>query len=247
MATFVLVHGAAHGGWCYGRVGQRLRLAGHEVYAPSLTGLADRKHLLNPAIDLETHIADIVNLLEYEDLEDVVLVGHSYGGMVITGVADRATRRIGHLVYLDAAHPVSGESMADNTLSDLMDEVHRGMREIDGVELVVFPDSPLLRVMGVNDPDDYKWFASKITPHPWRCFTQKLILQNQEAARRIHRTSINCTPILETLPEENFRRRTTESDLVFEIDTGHDLMITEPAAVTDLLIKAAEADPRPSS
>jgi pimeloyl-ACP methyl ester carboxylesterase len=238
MATFVLVHGGANGGWCYGRVARRLRLAGHEVYAPSLTGLADRKHLLTPAVDLETHITDIVNLLEYEELKDVILAGHSYGGMVITGVADRVLHRVGHLVYLDAAHPMSGESLADNVLPGLMDELCQGMRVVDGVELVLFPESPLVSFLGVTDPDDFKWFASKITPHPLKCFTQKLVLRDQAAVRRLPRTSINCTPLLNLLPEQN-RRRVLDADQVFEIDTGHELMINEPAAVTKMLIEVA--------
>src|SRR6185437_12915683 len=113
MATYVLVHGGHHGGWCYKKVARLLRSAGHEVYSPTLTGLGERRHLLGPKVDLETHIADVVGVLEFEDLHDVILVGHSYGGMVITGVADRALERIKELVYLDAAHPRNGESLAD--------------------------------------------------------------------------------------------------------------------------------------
>ena len=113
MATYVLVHGGGHGGWCYQRVARILRSHGHEVHAPSLSGLGERSHLLGPDIDLDTHITDITSLLHSEDLHDVVLVGHSYGGMVITGVADRATDRIGDLVYLDAANPQNGQSLVD--------------------------------------------------------------------------------------------------------------------------------------
>jgi pimeloyl-ACP methyl ester carboxylesterase len=98
MATFVLVHGGGHGGWCYQAVARILRSHGQEVYTPTMTGLGERAHLLSPAIDLDSHITDIVKVLDYEDLRNVILVGHSYGGMVITGVADRATDRIGHLV-----------------------------------------------------------------------------------------------------------------------------------------------------
>ena len=108
MATYVLVHGGGHGGWCYHPVARLLEARGHTVYAPTLTGLGERSHLLSPAIDLDVHIHDVVQLLHYEDLRDVILVGHSYGGMVITGIADRATDRIGQLVYLDAANPVNG-------------------------------------------------------------------------------------------------------------------------------------------
>lgn len=102
MATYVLVHGAWHGGWCWQRVTPLLRAAGHEVFTLTLTGLGERSHLANPEIDLNTHIQDVVNVLEYEDLRKVILVGHSYGGMVITGVTDRAAERLAHVVYLVA-------------------------------------------------------------------------------------------------------------------------------------------------
>ena len=100
MAIYVLVHGGAHGGWCYRDVARLLRSAGHDEYTPTLTGLGERSHLLGPGIDLDTHITDVMAVLHYEDLRDVILVGHSYGGMVITGVADRAADRVGHIVYL---------------------------------------------------------------------------------------------------------------------------------------------------
>src|SRR5438874_748553 len=103
MATFVLVHGGGHGGWCYAKVAPRLREAGHLVYCPTLSGLADRAHLVGPEIDLNTHIEDVARLIFFEDLADVILAGHSYGGMVITGVGDRVPERIAHLVFLDAA------------------------------------------------------------------------------------------------------------------------------------------------
>ena len=109
MATFVLVHGAWHGGWCWKKVAPLLRSAGHEVYTPTLTGLGERDHLLTRDIGLDTHIQDIVNVLEYEELTQVVLVGHSYGGMVVTGVAERAHERLRQLVYLDAATPLGTE------------------------------------------------------------------------------------------------------------------------------------------
>jgi pimeloyl-ACP methyl ester carboxylesterase len=113
VSTFVLVHGAWHGGWCWQRVAPLLRAAGHDVHAPSLTGLGDRAHLANRAIDLETHIADICALLEMENLGDVVLVGHSYAGMVIAGVADRAAARLKRLVYVDAFVPEQGKCLLD--------------------------------------------------------------------------------------------------------------------------------------
>ncbi|HWB36938.1 MAG TPA: alpha/beta fold hydrolase, partial [Rugosimonospora sp.] len=118
MATFVLVHGGRHGGWCWRKLDPLLRSAGHEVYRPSLTGLGDRAHLLgrfpvDTPIDLDTHVADITGLLTFEDLTDVVLVGHSYGGMVITGIADLIPQRLRHVVFLDAFMPKDGESLMD--------------------------------------------------------------------------------------------------------------------------------------
>src|SRR5437868_3067875 len=111
--NFVLIHGAFQGGWCWNRVRKILQELGHDVFAPSLTGLGERKHLLDPAIGLDTHVQDVSNLLEFEDLGDVILVGHSYGGMVITGACELASHRIGHLVYVDALMPRDGESNLD--------------------------------------------------------------------------------------------------------------------------------------
>jgi len=113
MTTYVLVHGGGHGGWCYSRVRPFLIAAGHDVYAPTLTGLGERAHLMRADIDLDFHIGDVVSLLQFEDLRDVILVGHSYGGMVITGVADRIPERIKALAYLDAFIPRDGQSLFD--------------------------------------------------------------------------------------------------------------------------------------
>ena len=132
MAVFVLIHGGGHGGWCYAKVVKRLRAAGHEVLSPSLPGCGEHAHIISPDIDLDCHITDVVNLLFSEDLRDVILVGHSYGGMVITGVADRASDRIRELVYLDAAHPIDGELL--RALSPLQIEpTYAGVLTINGV------------------------------------------------------------------------------------------------------------------
>ena len=113
MATFVLVHGAWHGGWCWRKLTPLLRAAGQEVFTPTLTGLGERAHLGSPDVGLGTHVRDVAQVLWYEDLADVVLVGHSYGGLVIGGVADQVPERLRHLVYLDAFVPEHGQSMLD--------------------------------------------------------------------------------------------------------------------------------------
>jgi pimeloyl-ACP methyl ester carboxylesterase len=233
MATFVLVHGGGHGGWCYRKLSPLLRAERHDVYSPTLTGLGERKHLLRPDIDLDMHISDVVNVLEYEDLTNVILVGHSYGGMVITGVADRAARRIGHLVYLDAAHPKNGQSLAD-VAPPSMAMAKSEMKVVDGVELVLWPDSQAVAYYGVTDPADFAWLKSKLTPHPWKCFAQQLLLRDEAAVRRIAHTNICCTAGLQA---PGYREEMRKADLFFEINTGHDLMITEPRAVAEMLLK----------
>ena len=239
MATYVLVHGGGHGGWCYQRVARMLRSAGHEVYAPSMTGLAERSHLLGPHVDLDLHIQDIVALLHYDDLKDVILVGHSYGGMVITGVADRAADRVGRVVYLDAATPVDGQSLVD-VAGPIIEAVRPYGQTIDGVELVLLPGPGAGALYGVTDPGDLAWMEERLTGHPWKCFEQPLKLTNEAAFNALPKYHIVCTSTLATR-DEDLMREAREAGRLWDIDTGHDLMITEPQAVTDALIQVASA------
>jgi pimeloyl-ACP methyl ester carboxylesterase len=236
MATFVLVHGGGHGGWCYQPVARILRSQGHEVYAPTLTGLGERQHLLSPAVDLDMHITDIVKVLQFEDLKNVVLVGHSYGGMVITGVADRATERVGHLVYLDAATPNDGESLVD-IAGPMMYAARAHGRVVDDMELLLFPGTDPLGFYGVTDPVQIEWMKPKLTPHPWKCFEQKLKLGNEAAMRRIPQTHIVCTSTLQFRDVDGLKA--LSDGRVWDVDTGHDLMISEPQAVADKLLRLA--------
>lgn len=235
MATYVLVHGGGHGGWCYQSLARIMRSREQEVYTPTLTGLGEREHLLSPDIDLEMHITDIVKVLEFEGLHDVILVGHSYGGMVITGVADRATDRIGHIVYLDAANPQNGQSLVD--VAPFVTAARAGGRAVDGIELVLYPGTDPLGFYGVTDPEQIAWMKPKLTPHPWKCFEQKLVLRNEAAMRAIPQSHIVCTA---TLPGRDVDTLTYLAQGRFwDIDTGHDLMITEPEAVAELLLRVA--------
>jgi pimeloyl-ACP methyl ester carboxylesterase len=239
MATFVLVHGGGHGGWCFQPLARLLRAAGHDVYTPTLTGVGERRHLISPDVDLDLHIQDVVNVLRYEDLYDVILLGHSYGGLVITGTADRALDRVGQLVYLDASIPEDGESLA--VLSPvLMEQARSGARVVEGVELVLWPEDYPPEFFGINDPKTAAWARERLTPHPWRTFEQPIRLSHTNAVKKIPRTNINCSETLRIRPLER-RQRALEADRVYEIDTGHDLMITEPGAVADMLLGGAPA------
>ncbi|TGD72280.1 alpha/beta hydrolase [Mangrovimicrobium sediminis] len=236
MATFVLVHGGGHGGWCYQPVARLLRASGHEVYTPTLTGLGEREHLLNPSINLDTHITDVVKLLQFEDLQDVYLVGHSYGGMVITGVADRAPERIGNLVYLDAAFPSNGQSLVD-VAGEMMAASRARGRIVDGVELVLFPDDLPYGYFGVTDPAQIEWMAARLTPHPFACFEQKLVLQDEARVRALPQSFIVCA---ENMPEEyHDALREMCQGRFWVVDTGHDLMITEAEKVAGIFEELA--------
>jgi pimeloyl-ACP methyl ester carboxylesterase len=237
MTTYVLVHGGHHGGWCYKKVARLLRNAGHEVYSPTLTGLGERRHLLSADVDLDMHIADVVGVLTVEDLRDVVLVGHSYGGMVITGVADRVPDRIKELVYLDAAHPRNGESLADVAVQ-IMAICKQWVREIEGVELVTWPDILQPEFFGVTDPVDIAWMRPRLQQHPWKCYTNKLRLQNEAAVRSLPRTDINCTARLREFDDRR-KAELLQASRAWDIDTGHDIMITEPEKLTQMLLRLA--------
>jgi pimeloyl-ACP methyl ester carboxylesterase len=165
MATYVRVHGGGHGGWCFQRVARLLQAEGHVVYTPTMTGLGERAHLLNAEVDLHRHIEDIAAVLAYEDLRDVILVGHSYGGMVITGAADRVPERVGRRVFLDAANPVNGQSLAD--IAGPVIKAVRPFGDVrDGMELVLLPAPDAGLLYGVTDPDDLAWMAERLTATP---------------------------------------------------------------------------------
>ena len=233
MATFVLVHGGGHGGWCWQRLTPFLSGAGHEVHTPTLTGLGERAHLLGPDVDLDMHIDDVVAVLKYEDLRNVILVGHSYGGMVITGVADRAPSRVGHLVYLDAATPTDGQSLADVS-PDLMEMARSMGTVVDGVELVLNYMAEAGRFYGVTDQQALEWMQGRLTPSPGgRSSSLRLI--DEEALRRIPRTDIVCrNPMSDA--GASLEERTRGVDRVFESNRARPV-ITEPEKVSEFLLQ----------
>lgn len=234
----MLVHGGGHGGWCYQRLAALLRAAGHEVYAPTLTGVGERVHLLSPEVSLDTHITDITNVITYEDLQQVILVGHSYAGMVITGVADRVLQqsasRLSWLVYLDAAIPVNHESLVDCS-PGIRQFAETDMQRVNDIDLVLWPGPVTQHIYGVYDAD-WQWIQPKLTPHPWRTFAEPLVLVDEAAVRRIPRAIINCKTTLDRRPESR-RARYAQGDRVWQLDDApHDVMITQPHRVAELLL-----------
>jgi pimeloyl-ACP methyl ester carboxylesterase len=239
VATYVLIHGGGHGGWCYQRVTPLLQAKGHRVYTPTLSGLGERSGLLTDAIDLAMHAEDVAAVLHYEDLRDVILVGHSYGGMVITGAADKAADRVGKLVFLDAATPRNGESLVD-VAGPVINAVRPMGQVVGGIELVLLPAPDAGLLYGVTDPDDLAWMAERLTGHPWKCFEQPLALKNEDALWAIPQYHIVCTSTVATRDKTLMDQARADGRL-FEIDTGHDLMITEPARTAHALLQVAAA------
>ncbi|AXE83392.1 alpha/beta fold hydrolase [Streptomyces sp. Go-475] len=239
MTTYLLVHGAWHSPECWERVVPLLASAGHRVFTPSLTGYGDKAHLLGREVGLDTHVDDIVDLIAAEDLTEVVLVGHSYAGLVVSSAANRVPDRIARLVYLDAMVPEDGESAADvmpvtQVLIDLAEKSESGWRVPPLPEL-----PPPSGLFGVTDPADTAWLRSILSDHPVRCLRQPARLDNP-AVRTIPRTHIHCVV---GMPEGFTHRPVPEIQpngtpaQVWELPTGHDCMITMPSGLAALLLK----------
>lgn len=234
MTEFVLVHGAWHGGWCWDRVAAHLRATGHNVHAPTLTGLSERSHLLSRQIGLETHTLDVINVIDVLGLSEVVLVGHSYAGQVITQVADRRPDAIAHRVYLDAFVGEDGEAARDLLPASV--EHHWAESAVnDGFGWLV----PVrkLSMLGVTDQDDLDWLAPKLTPHPWKTYTDVLQLNGRHAT--VPAAFIECVSWMRVFAEHANRAR-QRGWPVYELDTGHEAMVTAPRAVAQILLEVSD-------
>lgn len=238
----VLVHGAWHGGWCWRAVAGRLRSAGHAVYTPTLTGLGERAHLLREDTGLATHIDDLCALLTCEELEDVLLVGHSFAGLVISGVADRLPQRLRRLVYLDALVVDTGRS----ALSAFPAEVQRERaRTIDAEGLRMAIPSP--EKFGVVDPVQAAWLQRRLTPHPLKAYTDPLPLRHP-LGNGLPRTYIAVTdPWYAPLAAIREAVRTQPDWDWRELAAGHDAMLTSPEALAVLLDELARGGGAPSA
>jgi pimeloyl-ACP methyl ester carboxylesterase len=232
MATFVLVHGAWQGGWCWRRVADRLRNFGHLVFAPTLTGLGERVHLLNDKIDLDTHIQDVLGVIESEELANIILCGHSYGGMVITGVADKVPSNVRTLVYLDALVPESGLCTLELLPKEIGSTLLESARSTDKGFLVA-PDQA--KNFGVNIHDQ-AWVNRRCVDQPLKTFEQPIFL---EGAWKLipYRIYIYATGWAPGIGKPFYEIAQRDSGWQSKsIQCGHDVMIDKPEELTKILI-----------
>jgi pimeloyl-ACP methyl ester carboxylesterase len=237
MSVFVLVHGTGHGGWCWRFIAPILRAAGHEVYTPTLTGLGASSHLLHELnrISLDTHVKDVTNVLFYEDISNVVLVGHSYGGMVITGVAAKEPQKLTHLVYLDAYLPLEWENEIALWPPDQKERYYNDVNSG-----VIFRPPLASSMLAITDHKMCKWVQERLTPHPYSTYEDPPASSTPQSAS-IPRTYIHCTlgPLSSWM--EPFAARA--HNLKWKVHTmarGHEVMITHPNELAEILLQTTK-------
>jgi pimeloyl-ACP methyl ester carboxylesterase len=228
MTTFVLVHGACLGAWCWGRVAKLLAARQHTVVAPALTGLGERSHLLNPEIDLDTHILDVVNVIKWQELREVVLVGHSYGGMVISGVAERMEKSIASIVMLDAFFPADGQRAIDLLPPPVRDAILKRAR--DGATATPPPPAATANV----NKADRAWVDAQCTPHPIKCFLQAAMVTGARD-RIAKKTCIRAADSPSVALDAGMSEARNKGWRTVEIAAGHLVMIDAPAQLADEL------------
>lgn len=233
--TFVLVHGAWHGGWCWQRVASILRANGHTVFTPTQTGVGERRHLLDPAITLDTFVQDIASVLLYEDLRDVTLVGHSFGGLSITGVADILPERVRRLVYLDAFLLESGVSTFDTLPAGLVEKMRAAAMNAETMVPTVAPPRPAS--LGLEAPDDLAFVADRLTPQPLGVYETALQLQHPIGNGKPC-TYVHCTqPSFAAVEASREWVKKQPGWQWEELATGHDAMVSDPEGVASLLMR----------
>jgi pimeloyl-ACP methyl ester carboxylesterase len=242
--TFILVHPAWHGAWFWKKVVTLLRETGHIVFTPTLTGLGERSHLARAEIGLEVHVNDVVNVLKYEDLHDVVLVGHSSSGVVITGVADRAPAQIAHVVYLDAFVPEDGQAVLDLITPDRRQMMEALVKtEGNGWLLPRFAPPPwetIVRDMwGVTDEDDVRWMLDRLAPTPFGHLKDPVHRTNP-AAEKLPRAYIRCLQFRNPRFDQHAEMAQRSALWRYrELAAPHHAAVTMPDKVADLLLQLA--------
>lgn len=231
--TFALVHGAWHGGWDWRRVADRLRARGHIVFTPTLTGLGERAHLLHPRIDVSLHIADVLNVIKYEQLNDIVLVGHSYGGCVISGVAEAIAGAIRSIVFLDAFIPNNGDATVDLVQPAVQEVIQAALER--GETTVPVRDAAAFLV----NEKDRAWVNSLARPQPIGTMTEKLRLTG--ARERIPKKAyIRASGYPNVSFEKAYARaKANPTWRTYEVPCGHNVMVDEPDRLTEILLEVA--------
>jgi pimeloyl-ACP methyl ester carboxylesterase len=243
MSTYVLVHGAWHGSWCWKRVRKALRALGHEVFTPTLTGVGERSHLLSPQVNLDTHVDDVVNLIQWEELSDVVLCGHSYGGCVISGVAERIPDRIGALVYLDAFVLKNGQSLLDTMPPMQPPPMPPEAPALDG-EAWKVPPIPA-EVFHVN-ASDAAWVNRQCTMQPLATFQQAIKLSGKaDGIKNV--TFILATGFTDSPFPQFYEQARAKGWKTHTVACGHDVMLDHPEELTRLLDETANPASRAAS
>lgn len=238
MTTFVIVHGGWGGGWEWGAVARSLRTGGHEVHTPTLTGLGDRAHLASPDIGLATHVQDVVAVLEAWNLRDVVLVGQSYGGMVVTGVVDRVPDRLRRLVYVDAFVPFDGQS-CNELCGDVWTVRMRQLADEQGDGWQV--PLPFTGTMGLSD-EVAAWYLPRLVPHPLATLEDRLEVTGD--GDRVPRSYLHLVDAVEAAdqgPTAASAAHAREQGWDYSLVVGpHDLHVEDPARMVDLLQSLAK-------
>jgi pimeloyl-ACP methyl ester carboxylesterase len=231
---FVLIHGAFIAASCWSEVARELCAGGNEVFYPALTGVAEQKHQLSESVDLDTHIADIQNLIRAENLDDVVLLGHSHGGMAITGVAERCPGKVRMLVYMDAVIPEHGQSFFDVCHPMVGEALKASVKDGWRVEL---PDGWSAASYGIDDPEQQRRLEADVTPQPLHIFDQPLNAP-MNMAKDVPRAFVYCTdPRTAPYFAANAEKAEREGILLREIEAVHLAMVTRPAEVAKILIE----------
>ena len=232
MSDFVLVHGAWHGAWCWKKVLPALWAAGHRAFAVTLTGVGERVHIDPRQVTLQTHILDVASVIEAEELNGAILVGHSYGGVVITGVAERMAHRLSHLVYLDAALARPGESWSSGHSPETRNARRQTILESGTLPP---PDPAIYGLEGA----DAAWVARRQTPQPG-CVYEAPLEFDPERIAALPRTYVSCTsPQLQTIDSSRARARSEPGWKFVELATGHDPMVSAPEDLVRLLLSTA--------
>lgn len=227
--TFLVCYGAWSGGWSWKKMVPLMHAAGYRLVVPTYTGLGERAHLANPSIDLETHIQDVLSVIKYEDLHNVVLLGHSYGGMVATGVADRVPDRIDQVIYLDAFVPDNGQCLLDFLSEAERQRMDGLVTSGDGWRIPPNPSAP------DTPAEDLDWLTERRMPMPLRCFQMGAKLQNGGA--KLPRSYIYARRITpaDTFGQFAARVKSAPGWRYFEIDASHAPNITAPESLMKLL------------